>query len=114
MGRLHDGRKAQEALKACVEKGFWVSGDLIFGIPGQDLAEWHKDLQTLVEYVGHVSAYQLTAEPGTPLASEALPTQAEGYPFYRFSQWYLARKGFVQYEVASFARGRQWCRHNLS
>jgi oxygen-independent coproporphyrinogen-3 oxidase len=114
LGRLHDDRKALDALESCRQKGFWVSGDLIFGIPGQDLAAWHKDLQTLVPYVGHVSTYQLTAEPGTPLAGEIFPTQSEGYPFYRFAQWYLIQKGFIQYEVASFARERQWCRHNLT
>jgi len=114
LGRLHDARKAMDALESCRKKGFWVSGDLIFGIPGQDLAAWHKDLQTLAQYVGHISTYQLTAEPGTPMADEIIPTQSEGYPFYRFAQWYLNQKGFVQYEVASFARGEQWCRHNLS
>ena len=114
LGRLHDARKALDALESCRQKGFWVSGDLLFGIPGQDLAIWHKDLQTLSHYAGHVSTYQLTAEPGTPLADEIVPTQSEGYPFYRFAQWYLHQKGFVQYEVASFARGGQWCRHNLS
>jgi len=114
LGRLHDARKAREALERCRDNGFRTSGDLLFGIPGQDLASWHHDLQTLVEYAGHISAYQLTAEPGTPLVKEKLPTQAQGYPFYRFAQWYLAGKGFVQYEVASFAREGQWCRHNLS
>ena len=114
LGRIHDGRQASRALQACREWGFRVSGDLMFGIPGQEIRDWHKDLHLLASLAGHVSIYQLTAEPGTALEGEALPTQGAGYPFYRFSQWYLGSKGFTQYEVASFAQKGQWCLHNLA
>jgi oxygen-independent coproporphyrinogen-3 oxidase len=114
LGRLHDEKQAEEALKQCAESGFASSGDLIFGIPGQDLRLWHNDLQTLIRYVNHLSIYQLTAEPGTPLAAERVASQSEAYPLYRFAQWYLSRRGFLQYEIASFARNGSWCRHNLS
>lgn len=114
LGRIHDGRQAYAALKTSREWGFRVSGDLIFGIPGQKIREWHKDLNLLANLAGHVSVYQLTAEPGTALEREILPTQGAGYAFYRFSQWYLAGKGFSQYEVASFAQKGQWCLHNLA
>ncbi len=113
LGRLHDEKQAISALELCADGGFSVSGDLIFGIPGQDLRSWHEDLQTLSRFAGHVSVYQLTAEPGTPLAGETVATQTEGYPFYRFAQWYLGQKGYLQYEIASFARAGQWCTHNL-
>lgn len=114
LGRIHDGRQAYTALQKCGERGFRVSGDLIFGIPGQEIREWHKDLSLLASCAGHVSIYQLTREPGTALEREPLPTQGAGYAFYRFSQWYLAGKGFTQYEVASFAQKGQWCLHNLA
>ncbi|MFA0889037.1 MAG: radical SAM family heme chaperone HemW [Synergistales bacterium] len=114
LGRLHDEKQAVSALELCANRGFAVSGDLIFGIPGQKLHSWHDDLRVLTRFAGHVSVYQLTAEPGTPLEGETVATQAQGYPFYRFAQWYLARKGYLQYEVASFAKTGQWCRHNLS
>jgi len=38
----------------------------------------------------------------------------EGYPLYRFAQWYLPKKGFIQYEIASFSLPRHWCRHNIA
>jgi Coproporphyrinogen III oxidase and related Fe-S oxidoreductases len=114
LGRLHTADRAMEALLECRKAGFSVSGDLIFGIPGQDLQSWHQDLKTICRFVDHLSIYQLTAEQGTPIAEEVIPTQTQGYPLYRFAQWYLGTKGFSQYEVASFARKGKWCRHNLA
>ncbi len=114
LGRLHDSKKALLALEAVRGKGFLVSGDLIFGIPGQDLKTWKNDLRLLAGYAGHMSLYQLTKEKGTPIEHESVPSQEEGYVFYRFAQWYLEKKGFSQYEIASFATDGQWCRHNLA
>jgi len=111
---LHDEKQAIEALERCAESGFSPSGDLIFGIPGQNLRLWQKDLRILTGFVNHLSIYQLTAEPGTPLAEDDVTTQSEAYPLYRFAQWDLSRRGFLQYEVASFAKPGCWCRHNLA
>jgi len=52
-------------------------------------------------------------EPGTPLGNAA-PPLPDGYSFYRFAQWYLERKGLTQYEIASFARPGEECRHNMA
>jgi oxygen-independent coproporphyrinogen-3 oxidase len=114
LGRRHDARMALEALEKTCARGFDVSADLIFGLPFQTLRTWHDSLRRVLDSgVGHVSAYQLTLEPGTPLgdASLSLP---EGYPFYRFAQWYLPRKGLEQYEIASFSRPGKECRHNIA
>jgi oxygen-independent coproporphyrinogen-3 oxidase len=42
------------------------------------------------------------------------PLLPDGYPFYRFAQWYLERKGLAQYEIANFALPGKECRHNLA
>jgi oxygen-independent coproporphyrinogen-3 oxidase len=106
---------ALNALDKASSFDFDVSADLIFGLPLQTLRTWHDSLRrVLASGVGHVSVYQLTLEPNTPLGREN-PSLPEGYPFYRFAQWYLPRKGLVQYEIASFARsGTAQCRHNLA
>ena len=45
-----------------------VSLDLIFGVPGQTLADWQADLrQALALEPDHVSTYGLTYEKGTRL-----------------------------------------------
>lgn len=114
LGRRHDSRTALWAINRALASGFDVSVDLIFGHASQTLRSWHDSLSLLVaEGVGHISTYQLTLEPDTPLGAKN-PDLPEGYPFYRFAQWYLPRKGLEQYEIASFARPGRECLHNLA
>jgi oxygen-independent coproporphyrinogen-3 oxidase len=118
-----------EAVKMCVDAGFKTSVDLMFGLPegprqggrpkyrGQALRSWAGNLRRAVGLrAGHVSVYQLTIEPGTPFGSLSFPKPAlpDGYLPYRFAQWYLPRKGYAQYEVASFSKPGGESRHNLN
>ena len=65
-GRIHTGKEAEQAISMALELGIDVSGDLIFGFPGQTLKEWQQDLTILSQYdLSHASCYALTAEPGT-------------------------------------------------
>ena len=114
LGRRHDAGTALTALEKSAQYGFDVSADLIFGLPKQTLLTWKNSLHSVLAMgVAHVSTYQLTLEPGTPLG-DAAPFLPDGYPFYRFAQWYLERKGLSQYEIASFARAGKECLHNLA
>jgi len=94
--------------------------DLIFGIPGQTLAEWRTDLSRALE-IGpeHLSCYGLTYEPNTAMTKrlergEFEPcddgVEAEMYEATRDT---LAAAGFAQYEVSNYARAGRECRHNL-
>jgi len=94
--------------------------DLIFGIPGQTLAEWRADLARALE-IGpeHLSCYGLTYEPNTAMTKrlergEFEPcddgVEAEMYEATRDT---LATAGFAQYEVSNYARAGRECRHNL-
>ena len=112
LGRRHDAKTALMALEKTISYGFDVSADLIFGLPSQTLLIWRNSLRSvLTAGAGHVSTYQLTLESDAPLG-HAAPLLPDGYPFYRFAQWYLERKGLMQYEIASFARPGKECRHN--
>ena len=114
LGRRHDAREALLALEKTCSFGFDVSADLIFGLPSQTLRTWRDSLRRVLgSGAGHVSAYQLTLEPGTPLG-DASPSLPDGYSFYCFAQWYLPRKGLEQYEIASFSRPGKECRHNAA
>jgi oxygen-independent coproporphyrinogen-3 oxidase len=114
LGRRHDAKTALAALEKTVSFGFDASADLLFGLPSQTLHDWRDSLRSvLAAGAGHVSTYQLTLEPGTPLGKTA-PPLGDGYRFYRFAQWYLKRKGLEQYEIASFAPPGQECRHNMA
>ncbi len=113
LGRRHDSRQALEALALCQDRGFQVSGDLIFGLPGQTVRRWHISLSGLVRAgLDHISLYQLTLDPGSLWHRRPPADLPDGYGMYRWAQYYLPRKGLEQYEIASFARPGQESRHN--
>ena len=115
LGRPHDARKAMDAISAVMASGMELSVDLMFGLAGQTLRSWHRNLRTVLDTgLGHVSLYQLTLEEGSRWGKGAPGPLADGYPLYRWAQWYLPRRGYDQYEIASFARDRKWARHNLA
>src|SRR6202035_4667456 len=70
--RLHSGTDAIAAIRTARAGGFTnVSADLLFGVPGVDLAAWLETLESvLAEGVQHLSAYELTVESGTRLGQE--------------------------------------------
>jgi oxygen-independent coproporphyrinogen-3 oxidase len=114
LGRLHDSRQALDALDTSLASGLMTSCDVIFGIPGQSLQSWHDTIRTLVHKgVSHISAYELSIEPGSAWADAPPDGMPSGYPLYRWGQYYLSLKGYCQYEVSSFSRDRSWCLHNL-
>ncbi len=115
LGRPHDSRKAMEAIAAVLASGMELSVDLMFGLSGQTLRGWHRTVRSVLDTgLGHVSLYQLTLEEGSRWAREVPGPLADGYPLYRWAQWYLPHRGYEQYEIASFARDRKWARHNLA
>jgi oxygen-independent coproporphyrinogen-3 oxidase len=96
-----------------------ISLDLIFGVPGQHLADWRADLeQALALAPSHLSTYGLTFEKGTRLWKQqargrlrALDEETE-LAMYLAAMDRLEDAGFEHYEISSFARPGQRCRHN--
>lgn len=120
-GRIHTGEQALTALKAAMEAGFSdVNADLIFGFPGQTLAEWQSDLEEILKLkLPHVSCYALTAEPGT-LYSHALRrgeiTETKSDLFYDLMKWTYERMSDAHmpaYEISNFSIPGHNSRHNL-
>lgn len=96
-----------------------VSLDLIFGVPGESLETWEKDLQATLDLSpDHVSTYGLTFERGTAfwsrLAAGEIGRVNEEIErdMYLLAIDTLAAAGFEHYEVSSFARPDKRCRHN--
>ncbi len=67
LGRLHDAAGARTAVRGALAAGVpRVSADLIFGLPDQSPAEARREALELADLgIAHLSAYQLTIEPGT-------------------------------------------------
>ncbi|MBQ9403759.1 MAG: radical SAM family heme chaperone HemW [Synergistaceae bacterium] len=116
LGRLHDSRLALNAMELVRASRLTLSCDLIFAIPGQTLRTWADSLKKIIEFAEHVSTYQLTLEPETPLASkyDNEDLNESGYKFYRYAQYYLPLKNFTQYEISNFAPEKKECLHNLA
>lgn len=122
LGRVHDAERALAAVREVKEAGFKdVNCDLIYAVPGLDDERWTKTLQSVIDLQPqHVSAYELTYEPGTPLhhnvrAGKIKPADAEvALRQHRIALETLSSSGLMQYEVSNYALPGGECRHNLN
>ncbi len=120
LGRTHDPRQAVEAFHAARAAGFKnVSIDLIFGMPGQTVEDWRRELEEWVRRgPDHISLYGLTVEPGTALERDIkkgviLPGDEAQRDLYVAAMELLPSLGYRQYELSNFARPGFESRHNL-
>jgi oxygen-independent coproporphyrinogen-3 oxidase len=121
LGRVHDRERALAAVDEVRRAGFSrISCDLIYAVPGLDDARWRSTLETVAALdPGHVSAYELTVEAGTPLHASvrrgekpAVDPEA-ALRQHRIAVAVLGAAGLHQYEVSNYARAGEECRHNL-
>lgn len=114
--RLHtvaDFVRAYETLRAA---GFSnLSVDLIYGLPGQTLADWQDSLdRTVALEPEHLSLYALKIESHTPFASQGITVNDDlQADMYEYAMSTLPARGLAQYEVSNFSRPGFECRHNL-
>ncbi len=121
LGRLHDAAGARKSVGDAIRAGVpRVSGDLIFGLPGQSAESARDEALELVDLgLRHLSCYQLTIEPATRFGELArrgrLPLADEGAVAEAFLaiDEALGVRGFRHYEVSNYAELGQEARHNL-
>lgn len=120
LGRTHGAAEAYRACDLARAAGFDnLSLDLMFALPGQDLAGWRRTLREAVALEpAHISLYGLTIEPGTRLDGDVAAglvqpvdedTEADMYQAARDD---LGAAGYEHYEIANFARPGRRCAHN--
>ena len=122
LGRVHDAPRALAAVAEVRDAGFdSVNCDLIYAVPGLDDARWRRTLTRVLDTEpDHVSCYELTVEPGTPLHTSVrrgrvTPADAEvALAHHAIALDVLEAAGYTQYEVSNFARPGAACRHNLA
>ena len=95
-----------------------LSLDLIYGIPGQTVADLEADLaDALALEPEHLSCYELEAKPGTRFThawGEELARQAEAMEdYFERVVTTLTGAGYRWYETANFCRGDRRSLHNL-
>ncbi|MFC4783636.1 radical SAM family heme chaperone HemW [Nocardioides sp. MAHUQ-72] len=125
LDRTHDPRRVPSVVAWARQAGFdQVSLDLIYGTPGESLADWETSLDTaLACEPDHVSAYSLIVEHGTALARRVrrgelpMPDEDDLADKYLVADQRLEAAGLGWYEVSNWARGMpdddgSVCRHN--
>ena len=121
LGRMHsvaEGRAAFDIARECFTR---VSFDLIYARQDQDRAHWRRELtEALSMAVDHLSAYQLTIEPGTAFGARHAKGGLKGLPdddlsadMYQDTQEICAAAGMPTYEISNHARPGAESRHNL-
>jgi len=120
MNRRHDAAQARKCVQQALEAGFQNrSIDLIYGLPGQSLAKWKKNVEAAVDLgVSHISAYHLTYHEGTvfydDLKSGKIREMTDELSISQF-KWLrhqLMEAGYEPYEISNFARPGWYSRHN--
>jgi len=117
LGRIHDSQQARNAIEEAQRAGLRVNLDLMYGLPGQDLAASADDLrQALAFGTGHLSVYHLTLEPNTVFAKypPVLPEDDLAAAMHEQVIEQLEAGGWSQYEVSAYARPGEQCQHNLN
>lgn len=122
LGRIHSADETLGAFEAARRAGFDnVSCDLIYGVPGQTVDDWERDVATAIALGSeHVSAYCLTYEEGTPMTGmkkaglvTAVDEDTE-LAMFRLARERFAAAGLRHYEVSNYARPGRESRHNLA
>ena len=120
--RRHTAQEVRQAVTLLRQAGIQnISIDLMFGFPGETLADWQADIHAALSLqVEHISAYSLMYEEGTTLyrwreegrvreISDELSLQ-----MYDLLVDQLTAAGYRHYEISNFARPGRESQHNSS
>jgi putative oxygen-independent coproporphyrinogen III oxidase len=117
LDRLHSAAQARRAFDDARAAGFDdVSVDLIYGLPGLDLATWEETVKRALGWEpDHLSAYALTLDEGSLWHSAGvtrLPAEETVTAQYGRLTELAAEAGFEHYEVSNYARPGHRSTHN--
>lgn len=119
MNRAHNAAESQESVELAIKQGFFVTIDLIYGLPNVSTDQWIKNLELAVKLKPHhISAYCLTVEENTVLDSwtkkgkiKRVDSEQQAEQFDVLVE-FLEKSDFEQYEISNFAREGNYARHN--
>ena len=133
LDRQHRPERVPQVLAWAREAGLEVSVDLIYGTPGESLADWEVSLRAAIAMApDHISAYALVIEEGTKMGALVarselpVPDPDDEADKYELANELLGAGGYQWYEISNFARvgageeglpSAQWAhasQHNLA
>jgi len=111
LDRTHTPTRVPLVIEWAKEAGLSTSVDLIYGTPGESLADWETSVRAALSYdPDHISAYALVVEEGTKMGAQVargeLPTPDpdDEAAKYELVDELLGEAGYAWYEISNFAR----------
>lgn len=122
LDRTHNPANVGSAVTWARAAGFGhISVDLIYGTPGETLADWRETLLEAISFdVDHISAYALIVEEGTKLAAQvkrgevAIPDDDLMADKYLLADQLFSSAGLHWYELSNWSKPQGECRHNIA
>ena len=122
LDRTHNPENVVKATNWAREVGFeQVSVDLIYGSPGESIADWEATIDSALALpINHISAYALIVESGTKLAAQVkrgevvIPDDDQTADKYLLADEKFSQAGFTWYELSNWAKNGGECRHNIA
>lgn len=122
MNRVHRASEAETSVKRAQDTGFEnITVDLIYGYPLLTGEKWKANIDKVFDLqVPHISAYSMTVEPRTALASfiknKKQQPMDEEQSAKQFVQLMEATQlqGFEHYEISNFCKPGHYSRHNTN
>ncbi len=119
IGRRHDPSRAEETLAISLDRdALRVGCDLLFGVPGQSLSTWRRDVDAIaaLDPLTHVTAYEFELDDSTPMGERdaddlARPSSDERLEMLEMAADTWRKQGFERHEIGSFARREGASRH---
>lgn len=122
MNRAHNSREADSCIKRAQDAGFEnLSIDLIYGYPLLTDRKWQDNIRQALGYqVPHISAYSMTVEPRTALASairrgkDVPPSDEQSAAQFGSLNKQLGTAGYTHYEISNYALPGHYAVHNTN
>ena len=111
LDRTHTPTRVPLVVEWAKEAGLSTSVDLIYGTPGESLADWETSVRAALSYdPDHISAYALVVEEGTKMGAQVargelpMPDPDDEAAKYELVDELLGEAGYAWYEISNFAR----------
>ena len=122
LDRTHNPENLLQVTTWAQEVGFSeISVDLIYGTPGESLADWQTSIDAALALpITHISAYALIVEEGTKLAAQIKRGEVAQVDDDLTAEKYLVADkaftaaGFEWYELSNWAKSGSSSKHNLA
>ncbi|MDD4203082.1 MAG: radical SAM family heme chaperone HemW [Candidatus Omnitrophica bacterium] len=96
-----------------------INIDLIYGIPGQSIDDWKRDLKKASKLpIKHLSAYELTLEESSKLSKNkdlTIPDEKDITKMWKITNTFFYKGTKIKrYEISNYAKKGYECLHNCS